>query len=144
MRVLFDTTVLVAGLVAAHPFHAVCFSWLRRAHRREVTGLVSTHALAEMYGVLTAMPHRPRISPADAHQLIRTSVLARFQTVPLTTRDYASVLRGLAEAGLSGGVFYDALATRAAAKAHADQLLTLNRRDFERLAHLFAVTVTEP
>lgn len=34
MKVLFDTSVLVAGLVEAHPKHAMAFRWFSRALRK--------------------------------------------------------------------------------------------------------------
>ena len=39
----------------------------------------------------------------------------------------------MSELGLSGGVVYDALAARVAARARAEKLLTLNPRDFRRV-----------
>ncbi len=49
MRAALDTSVLVAGMVAAHPAHRRCVSWLRRGHRGEVELLVASHSLAETY-----------------------------------------------------------------------------------------------
>lgn len=50
----------------------------------------------------------------------------------LTATDHRAVLDDLAERGLSGGVVYDALIARAAVRASADRLVTLNSRDFRR------------
>ena len=50
----------------------------------------------------------------------------------------------MAEARLVGGIIYDALVARAAAKSRAEAILTLNRRDFDRLGPLFGVKVRAP
>ena len=143
MSVLFDTSVLIAGLVEAHPDHRVAFPWIRRVHAGQVRGAVAAHSLAEAYAVLTALPHQPRITPAAGLRLIEASV-RRFRVVPLGARDYLMVVRALAEAGLPGGIVYDALVARAADKSRAESILTLNRRDFERLKAVFDVRVTTP
>jgi predicted nucleic acid-binding protein len=143
VSVLFDASVLVAGLVEAHPHHAVAFPWIRRVHAGQLPGAVAAHSLAETYSVLTTLPHQPRITPAASLRLIRVS-LRRFQVVSLGARDYLIVVRTLADAGLAGGIIYDALAARAAAKTGAERILTLNRRDFDRLQAIFGVRVASP
>ena len=143
MSVLFDASVLVAGLVEAHPHHGVAFPWIRRVQAGRLRGAVAAHSLAETYSALTTLPHQPRITPAAALRLIRESV-RRFHVVSLGARDYLIVVRTLADAGLGGGIIYDALAARAAAKTRAERMLTLNRRDFDRLEAIFGVRVATP
>jgi len=143
VSVLFDASALVAGLIEAHPHHGAAFPWIRRVQARQIQGAVAAHSLAETFAVLTTLPHQPRITPAAALRLIRVS-LRRFRVVPLGARDYMTVVRRLADAGLGGGIIYDALAARAAAKIRAERILTLNRRDFERLEAIFGVRVASP
>jgi len=45
---------------------------------------------------------------------------------PLSTSDYSSVIKQMAELGLSGGVIYDALIARVAQKSRVDHILTFN------------------
>ncbi|MEH2407726.1 type II toxin-antitoxin system VapC family toxin [Nostoc sp.] len=56
MKVLFDTSVLVAALTVNHPKHSVYFSRLKAAKSIEVQGFISTHSLAETYFVITRLP----------------------------------------------------------------------------------------
>jgi|SRR5437870_2309301 predicted nucleic acid-binding protein len=133
MKVLFDTSVLVAAIVEAHPRHPEAASWLRRAKSREIELLAATHSLAELYSILSALPARPRISPAKAWQLVQENVAASAHLIALSPEDYSATLQQAAERGLSGGVIYDALIVCAARKAGADRLLTLNQRDFRRV-----------
>ena len=53
MLVAIDTSVLVAGIMAAHESHAPAKQWLDAIDREELDAIVTTHALAELYGVLT-------------------------------------------------------------------------------------------
>ncbi len=69
MKVLFDTSALVAAFEVSHPRHGVCLPWLQRVQTSNIDGYVSTHTLAELYSVLS-LPVRPIISPAIAQRLI--------------------------------------------------------------------------
>ena len=133
MRVFFDTSVLVAALVDSHPSHRAAFARLRQVWSQSDTGLVAVHSLAELHATLTAFPQKPRISAADASLLIQRSVLDKFEVVPLSVDDYAAVIEQLATSSLISGVIYDALILRAALKANADHVLTLNEKDFRRV-----------
>lgn len=134
MKVLFDTSVLVAALIEAHPKHSDAAPWLTRAKAGEITFLVASHTLAELYSVLSTLPTRPRIVPADAWRLVRENVAEKADLIALTPFDTAETVRQASERGLSGGVIYDALIARAAEKAGADHLLTLNKSDFRRVS----------
>ena len=81
------------------------------------------------------MPH----SHADEGQQLVDDVRRGHQGAAL-----APVVRTLADGGLAGGIIYDALAARAAAKTRAERILTLNRRDFDRLEAIFGVRVATP
>ena len=132
MKVLFDTSVLVAAMVEDHPQHDRCFHWLQRAKKGEVEFLVAAHSLAELFAVLSSWPSRPRLSPSVAARLVRENVSSGARVVALSATDYDAVVRDMAEKGLAGGVVYDALIARAARKADVDRLLTLNPRHFLR------------
>lgn len=133
MRALFDTSVLVAAMIEGHPEHDRALAWLERARRGTLEFFVAAHSVAELYAVLSAYPTRPRISPAAAFRLVRENVVTAARLVPLTARDYTAVVSQLAERSLAGGIVYDALVARAATKAKADRLVTLNPRDFHRV-----------
>ncbi len=49
MKILFDTSVLVAALVQKHPKHERALPWLSKAIRNEFEFIVSSHTLAELY-----------------------------------------------------------------------------------------------
>ena len=69
MKILLDTSVLVAAMVETHPAYEAAFPYLLRMKKGEENGFVAAHSLAESFSVLTRLPVRPRISPALAHKL---------------------------------------------------------------------------
>ena len=133
MKVLLDTSVLVAALVESHPMHARAHPWLDRAIGGEFDCVVAANSLAELYHVLTAYPVRPRIAPGTARQLIHENVAKNVTVLALTAADYAAAIQLAAALNLAGGVIYDALILRAAERASVDRVLTFNVNDFRRL-----------
>ena len=133
MKVLLDTSVLVAALVESHPNHVQALPWVQRAKRTEIEGVIAAHSLAELYAVLTSLPVRPRILPETAWRLIQENLFSDFEIITLSKADYRAVLQTLAKNQISGGATYDALITRAAEKAQVDRLLSLNADDFRRV-----------
>jgi predicted nucleic acid-binding protein len=133
MKVLLDTSVLVAAIVEAHPAHERALPWLARSRSGDVETLVCAHSAAETFAVLSTLPLSPRIGPGLARQLVRKNVLTGSRVVTLAARDYEAVIDDLGDLGVSGGAVYDALIARAAAKANADLLLTLNPKHFLRV-----------
>jgi predicted nucleic acid-binding protein len=132
VKVFFDTSVLFAALVEAHPHHSEAVAWLRRAKSGEVEFLTASHCLAELFSILSAYPAKPRISPADAWRLVQENVASAAHLVALSPADYSKTIQRISEMGLSGGVIYDALIAHAAEKVGAERLLTLNGADFRR------------
>jgi len=132
VRTLFDTSVVVAALVDQLGTHEAAFREFRRCSQGKNTGCCSTHALAEVYATLTALPLKRRISPDEARRLIEDAVLGRLTVIPLGCDDYSAVLRQVANQGLGSGSIYDALHAHCARKQHVDQILTYNLSDFQR------------
>ena len=107
MKILFDTAVLVAAVVKAHPMHRRALPWLQRAKAEQFDFVVASHTLAELYAVLTTLPVKPRISPAVAWRLVHENVETSANIIALTPSDYRSTVRHVAEFGLRGGMVYD-------------------------------------
>jgi predicted nucleic acid-binding protein len=144
MKVLLDTSVLVAAMVEAHPMHELALPWLQRVKDGSDIGMVAVHSIAELYAILTTLPVRPRISPSIACRLIRQNVLDSCEIVPLTEQDYVAIIDHLSESGIVGGVMYDALILHAALKVNAERVITLNEKDFQRIYPDFAHRIVAP
>lgn len=144
MKILLDTSVLVAAMVEAHPAHERGKAWFNRVTSGTDKGLVAAHSLAELYSILTTLPVHPPISASDAQQLIRQNIVEKLEIVPLSSGDYLQIIEGMAEIGIVGGATYDALILRAAENTKADLVVTLNEKDFCRVNPNLADKVVAP
>ena len=132
MKILFDTSVLIAGLVETHPMHKRAFPWLKRATANEFEMIVASHTIAELYAVLSTLPIKPRITPLIARKLITENIEPNSKIISLSPGEYKAVIKQISELGLTGGVIYDALIAKVAQKSKVDRLLTLNIDHFTR------------
>jgi predicted nucleic acid-binding protein len=126
MKLCFDTSVLVAALVQAHPHHGLAFPRLKSVHAGDVAGAITTHALAELFATLTALPLKPKIPPGEVQRLLKRDIGVHFEVIPLTAESYADALDLTVRQGLGSGAIYDALHLTGARSAGCDHLLTLN------------------
>lgn len=133
MKILFDTSVIIAGLVEAHPMHKKAFPWLRQAKAIMFELIVASHTIAELYAVLSTLPIKPRITPLIAWKLINENIEPNSKIISLTAGEYKSVVRQMSESGLAGGIIYDALIAKVAQKSKVERLLTLNIDNFNRV-----------
>ena len=88
----------------------------------------------ESYSVLTRLPSPHRLAPKDAVAVLEGTFLDQSEIVGLPNDEYWAFLRHLSEEGVSGGGAYDAEIIATTLHAGASSVLTLNQRDFERLA----------
>ena len=130
MKVLFDTSALIPALVVASSNHKAAFEWLDKVHRKEITGFVSAHSIAELYAFLSG-PGKKR--PEDVLFVIEKEIVPYMQVVALTEQEYISMVTEMAKAQLAGGITYDAIHAYAARKADVDIIVTGNTKDFTRL-----------
>lgn len=144
MKVFFDTSVLVASLIAEHPHHGRAMSVVDGILRGRDDGVVAAHGLAETYAVLTSLPVSPRIAAETARTMMADNILARFEIIALTAREYARLVRTLPEHGAQGGATYDVIHLACARKADAEAIYTFNVMHFRRLAPDLAGLVAAP
>ncbi len=133
-RVAFDTSVLVPALLAAHEHHTAAHRLLQRTLQEPGGVVVPVPVEFETYAVLTRRPAPWRLDGATAERVLHGS-LAHRATLATTPDDDAvwSTIRGLEHARLVGSVAHDAHVVACARAAGAEELATLNHRDFERL-----------
>jgi len=133
MKILYDTSVLVAVAIADHPRHEVCNRFFNEGRSGHHDILVCSHSIAELYSSLTRMPVKPMISPGSARQIIKKNCLEGTRIVELHEDDYSKALDLALDLNLSGGMIYDVLLFVAARQAKADRIATLNVRHFSRI-----------
>jgi predicted nucleic acid-binding protein len=134
MKVCFDTSTLVAALLKQHPHHAIAFPHLKAAQKGTIMAHLTTHALAELFATLTALPLKPRLSPTDVQRLLDSSILPHFTIIALSGKTYKQAITLTAAQHLASGAIYDALHLVGARAAQCERLLTLNLKHFKALA----------
>ncbi|BAU40283.1 type II toxin-antitoxin system VapC family toxin [Leptolyngbya sp. O-77] len=140
MKVLYDTSVLIAALLVEHRSHDLAFPKLELAQRGEVEGYLSTHSLAEIYAVITRLSQPLKVLPDEAEAAI-ADLLKYLEPVPLLAEDYRKAIALMRTFKLVGGGIFDTVIAQAALKAEVDHLLTLNPKDFIRLGDKVAALV---
>lgn len=143
MKVLFDTSVIIAATLPQHPSHTACFAQLQAAQTNQIYGYLSAHSLAELYSVLTRMPSQPKVLPINAENIINRH-LQYLASVSLDTADYQAAIAQMTALQLPGGGVFDALIAQAALKISANRILTLNSKHFTRLSPTIAQITAVP
>ncbi|MBU2444304.1 MAG: PIN domain-containing protein [Bacteroidetes bacterium] len=142
LKILFDSSVLIAAFVESHPKHKSALSFLMKAKNKEFELLVSSHTILEIYSVLTSAPFKPKITPIIAKQLIENNIKNIAKTIYLTDEDYFEIVEKMSNSNFSGGIVYDAIIVECALKAKIDEILTLNSKDFLRLTNEISMKVS--
>lgn len=141
MKVLLDTSVLVAAFYGDHEHHEPSLAVL--AEQATSSGCTAAHCLVEVYSVLTRMPGKDRVSPHEA-LLFLADVRQRLATITLDGTEYCAMLEGAAATGVAGGSIHDAVIAQCALKAGVRILYTWNLRHFRRLGEQIAARVRAP
>ncbi len=133
MKILFDTSILIAAFVESHPKHKNALSFLIRAKNKEFELFISAHTILEVYSVLTSAPFKPKITAEVAKKLIETNIKTIAKIIYLTDKDYFRVVKKMSNSNLIGGIVYDAIIVECALNSKVDEILTINSKDFLRL-----------
>lgn len=142
LKILFDSSVLIAAFVESHPKHKSALSFLMKAKNKEFQLFVSSHTILEIYSVLTSAPFKPKITPIIAKQLIENNVKNIAKIIYLTDEDSFNIVDKMFNSNFSGGIVYDAIVVECALKAKVDEILTLNSKDFLRLTDKMSIKVS--
>lgn len=118
-----DTSVLVSGFTAAHPFYAVAEPALIEV--REEGGLAA-HTMAEAYSVLSAPAGVYRAEPELVLEYLK-ELLDDSSPIQPRPGSYMEALEDLSRDGRGGAPVFDALIALAARDADAT-LVSLDRR----------------
>ncbi len=117
--------------------------WQQRVFKGEISGVLATHSLAEIYSTLTRIPLPDRLSPDVAWEAIERN-LPFFEIDTRTETEVVAALAGLSARNIGGGQVYDALIAAVARKAEVDILLTFNAAHFRRVAPDLEEKIQEP
>jgi predicted nucleic acid-binding protein len=129
MRVLCDSSVLIAALLPSENHHVACAAVLNGTD----TIVIHVHALNETFATLTGGSLGFRVDAALTARLIRERIVAHATMIMLEAEDVMDAQEKARAHGVRGGAVYDYMHLVAARKGQADVLYTLNLMDFERL-----------
>jgi predicted nucleic acid-binding protein len=134
MRIFFDASVLVAALVRDLPDRRRALNCLKTYSKNGVECCCSTHALAECYATLTALPLKQRIQPEEAAQMIEVNLAGKLTILEISRNTYFDAIRLVAGLGFRSGMIYDALHLCCAEVEGCERLYTFNTRHFQQIA----------
>ena len=143
MKVLFDTSVLVAALVTDLKNHEASQDCLLQYTTSPHEGYCTAHALAECYATLTVLPLKRRIQPTEVAMLISESLTNRLTVLETKSDFYSEAILRVSRLGLISGIVYDALYLVSAEKSGCDRLYTYNLRHFHSL-NPNGISITAP
>lgn len=129
MRVLCDSSVLIAALLPGEDHHAACAAVLTGAD----AVVVHVHALNETFATLTGGSLGFRVDADLAARLIREQIIARATMIVLDAEEVTAALGKARAHGVRGGAVYDYMHLVAARKGKTNVLYTLNLADFQHL-----------
>lgn len=133
-KILFDTSVLLPALIKSHLHHQAAAPWLDSVENKKIRPYLSTHCLAELFSNLTRYPHTPPIGSSTVHKIITDWILKHFAPIEFQMDDYLQAIKRAGVRDLRGAIIYDSLHIQAAVKNKIKEIITFNRKDFERLA----------
>jgi predicted nucleic acid-binding protein len=128
-----DSSVLVAALRDRHHDHQRCRQAVHDLLERGSI-ILPEPALIETYSVLTRLPPPLRLSPEIVLRLLRDTFSEYARLAPFPAGEVWSFLASAADRQVAGGATYDDRILFSALASGAHRLLTLNVRDFDRLA----------
>jgi len=100
MKVLFDTSVLIAALLNARPRHLIAIKCLGKANEKTIDGYGCTHAHSESYSIFTLFSIYPKISPSAAKTLLFQNILNNLKIIELDGENYKNIIEGLEKIAL--------------------------------------------
>jgi len=144
MKVLFDTSILVAAFVKTHPKHFECFSWIKKTMTEKIEACISVHTLLEFYSAVTKILKINKLDSNSTLKIVKKNIYPHLNLVTYTENDYKNILVKISELHITGGACYDFLITYAAFKQKVDFLLTLNKKHIENLSSGLNLSILEP
>lgn len=129
MKIGVDSCVLVAGVHANHPLHAVAADWLiRNIPSHDL--IVTHHSILEAYAVLTRLPGDFLINGIEAQQLLESTIRPNMKIANFNADSIWGYIASLVNRSSTGGHSYDAFITEILINHGIDALATFNTKHF--------------
>ena len=138
MKIGVDSSVLIAGVHANHPLHAVAAEWLIRNIPLHSL-MVTHHSVLESYAVLTRLPWELRLSGSEAKQLLDSSIRANMEVADFNAASIWNCIDSLVNRSAIGGNSYDLFSAEILLQSGVEAIATFNIRHFAGFASLMAI-----
>ena len=133
MKIGVDSSVLIAGVHANHPRHAVAATWLiRNIPLHEL--MVAHHSILETYAVLTRLPGEWRLTGPEAKQLLESTIRPNMQVTDFNASSFWHILDSLVNHSAVGGHSYDVFIAEILNQSGAEAIATFNTRHFSEFS----------
>jgi len=144
MKIGVDSCILVAGVHANHPLHAVAADWIiRNISLRKL--IVAHHSILEAYAVLTRLPGELRITGPEAKQLLESTIRPNMKIAKFDASTIWDCINSLVSQSAVGGLSYDAFIADILTNAGAEAIATFNTTHFIDIApHLSVIDPSKP
>jgi toxin FitB len=133
VKIGIDSSVVVAGVHAGHPRHALAVDWLTRMLVQHEL-IVAHHSVLEAYAVLTRLPGDHRLTPSEAKDLLIASVKENMKIAPYDPDGIWTAIGSFVMSSVTGGRCYDAYIADILRTASADAIATFNPAHFRDFA----------
>lgn len=133
-QIYFDTSAVVASSSKNHAHYAATIPWLQALRHGRIKGVISCHVIAEYYSTMTNAKTDFAVEPDILAETLSSNLSSTFKILPLPQSQYFSAIDRCAEQFARNGKVYDFIHLEAALAANCDGLLTLNFREFTRIA----------
>ena len=102
MRIGVDSSILVAGVHANHPLHAVAAGWLiKNIPLHEL--IVSHHSILETYAVLTRLPGKLRLTGPEVNQVLESTIKPNMRIADISSSSIWNCIESLVNHSALGG-----------------------------------------
>jgi predicted nucleic acid-binding protein len=133
MKIGVDSSILVAGVHANHPLHAVAAGWLiKNIPLHEL--IVSHHSILETYAVLTRLPGELRLTGPEAKRLLESTVKPNMRVADFSSSSIWDCIDSLVNHSALGGRSYDVFIAELLSKSGVQSIATFNTKHFSEFA----------
>ena len=132
MNIGVDSNVIVAGVHANHPYHALAANWLVQ-NLAEHQLMAVHHSVLESYAVLTRLPGDLRVSPSEAKDLLTATVQANMIIPRFDSESIWPTIETLVMSSVVGGRSYDTFILLILRSVGAQAIATFNPTHFRDL-----------
>jgi predicted nucleic acid-binding protein len=141
MKIGVDSSVLIAGVHANHPLHAVAAGWLIQ-NISSHSLIVAHHSILESYAVLTRLPGNLRLTGPETKQLLESTIKPNMEVAEFHSSSIWDCVELLVSHSTVGGQSYDTFIAGILIKSGAEAIATFNTTHFIEFAS--KLTIIDP